>query len=330
MAAGEATRISDSVQAALSEFPDSETLIDGLSTVLDGRGIDRSVMVLDRKTNIYSSGCPSEIVRCTRASGNELHLLCKYETADGQSRGDIAYEAKVYRHVVERCGLSAPKFYGAHVDPDGRKWLVLEYLNDGALLNEALEPDALRLAARWLGRFHAALEACAGITELGFLKAYDAEYFLELADQTLRFAGELDGRFAWLASLRREFEGFAHTFLAKRLTITHGDYYLHNLLWKDGNIYPLDWELAGIKLGEWDLACLTDGWEGDTGRQCELEYKRARWPEGVPDDFAQTLGAGRLCLYFYNLGTEPNWASDSTGLWYSERLRAVGEEMGLI
>lgn len=320
----------DSTQATPSKFPGSETLLAGLRSVLNSYYGRCELTVLDREPNDYSSGCPSEIVTCVPAGGNELRLLCKYGTPGGQSRGDIDYEAKVYRHVVEHCRLPAPKFYGSHVDPDGRTWLILEYLNSGVLLNEALDPDAMCLAAGWLGRFHAAAQVLLGDQEAAFLKTYDARYYLDLARRTLEFCGESNQSFDWLRVLCGEFEGFAHTFAEKRITITHGDFYLHNLLWKGSNIYPLDWELAGIKLGEWDLACLTDGWEGETARRCELEYQRARWPEGAPEDFERTLGAGRLCLYFYNLGTEPNWASDSHGLWYSRQLRAVGEQMGLI
>jgi len=318
------------MQAALSTRPDLKTLTAGLRSVLNDRVADGQLTVLERAANSYSSGCPSEIVTCRIAGGTDLRLLCKYELPDGQSRGDVDYEATVYRHVVERSGLSAPKFYGSHIDPDGRKWLVLEYLADGTMLNETLDADFMWVAASWLGSFHAAQDKRVGSTELGFLKVYDAEYYAELARRTLRFAGDLNGSLTWLPALGKAFEEFACPLVEKSSTVTHGDFYLHNLLWKDGNVYPLDWELAGIKLGEWDLACLTDGWMGETARRCVSEYRRSRWPGGAPPEFDQTVGAGRLCLYFYNLGTDPDWACDAKGLWYSQQLRAAGEEMSLI
>jgi Phosphotransferase enzyme family len=318
------------MQSGLSKRPALKTLIACLTSVLSGHEGSNQVTVLERTPNSYASGCPSEIVRCGLADGNEIRLLCKYESTDGESTIDIGYEVEVYRRVVEQSGLSVPNFYGSYLDPDGRRWLVLEYIAEGTLLSEMLDSDAICAAARWLGKFHAAQDSRAGSAELQFLKVYDADYFIELSRRTLKFAGESEESFTWLPALCKKFAELSRSLIAKNSTVTHGDFYLHNLLWKGGCVYPLDWERAGVKPGEWDLACLTDGWNGHTERQCKLEYQRARWPGGPPADCEQTLGLGRLCLYFYNLGTEPGWASDREGLWYSRRLRRVGEEMGLI
>jgi hypothetical protein len=56
-------------------------------------------------------------------------------------------------------------------------------------------------------------------------------------------------------------------------------------------IYPVDWESAAVAAGEIDLAALTEGWPPGFVEQCELEYQRARWPEGPPTGFERRLAA---------------------------------------
>jgi thiamine kinase-like enzyme len=140
----------------------------------------------------------------------------------------------------------------------------------------------------------------------------------------------LDPSFSWLPALCQQFEDFITPVWEDRSAIAHGDYYIHNILLQDGVVYPIDWEFAGIDLPEIDLACLTDGISANTTRECERAYRQARWPGGAPDEFEQTLGAARLCLYFHNLGARPHWTSEKHGLWYSKQLRSVGEQLGMI
>src|SRR5262249_53336462 len=112
-----------------------------------------SVTVLGREKNSYAGGCPSDILNCRMHDGQERRLLCKYE--DGEARGVIEHEANVDRHVVEQSEQSAPKYYGSYVDSDHRRCLILEYIEDATPLSEALNSEAMVLAAAWLGRFHA-------------------------------------------------------------------------------------------------------------------------------------------------------------------------------
>jgi hypothetical protein len=95
-------------------------------------------------------------------------------------------------------------------------------------------------------------------------------------------------------------------------------------------IYPIDWESAGIDVGEVDLASLADGWPAEIRQECEGAYREARWSGGSPADFEQRLAAARLCLYFYKLGGEPEWATNGEFAWDSRQLRLAGERLGLI
>src|SRR5437868_4658197 len=100
-----------------SKFPDLETLTAGLTFVLNSSGFDdRQLTVRDREPNIYSSGCPSEIVTCRLSNGSELRLFCKYgadaRIGTGENRlgvepwSDVPYEVEVYRHVLQPSELT--------------------------------------------------------------------------------------------------------------------------------------------------------------------------------------------------------------------------------
>jgi hypothetical protein len=55
-------------------------------------------------------------------------------------------------------------------------------------------------------------------------------------------------------------------------------------------------------------AILTGGWPAEIVQQCELEYRRACWPDGMPADFERPLDAARLYLHFLWLGSRPDLA----------------------
>jgi hypothetical protein len=92
-------------------------------------------------------------------------------------------------------------------------------------------------------------------------------------------------------------------------------------------IYPVDWESAAVAVGEIDLAALTEGWPQAFVQQCELEYQRARWPDGPSTCFERRLAAARLYLQFRWLGSETD---RDPSLPRFERLRCEGERLGLI
>ena len=113
-------------------------------------------------------------------------------------------------------------------------------------------------------------------------------------------------------------------------TLIHGEYTPHNVLFRDGSIYPVDWESAAIAAGAIDLAGLTDRWPADVVRACEFEYERARWPDGAPAQFNQELAAARLYWQSRWLGQRPDWTTDEECLWRFDELRSAAETMGLV
>jgi hypothetical protein len=315
--------------ARRSGLPDLETLTEGLAAILDGAGPEAArPVVVEREANAYGPSARSEIVTCRTPDGRRLRLLCKYETGDLHS--SVAYEADVYRHVLPPLGVTAPAFHGSFTEGvSGRAWLVLEYLDDMTPLDELFQSDVLEQAAAWLGRFHAAGEVWLARSGPSFLKVYDGDYYRQHAERAAA-AGDTGPEAERISVAADRFAVLAAALPAPRPTVVHGDFYVHNVLVRDGAICVVDWEAAGVDLGEADLACLTDGLSKDDERRCERAYCAARWPGESPADFASTLALARLCLYFYHLGTRPGWTADEQGLWYSRRLRRLGEQMGLM
>jgi thiamine kinase-like enzyme len=292
------------------------------------------VSVLEREP--FDRGTfPSEIVTCQVDGREKLRLFCKYAADSAHPshghRGGVAYEAAIYRHVLEPLSLTAARSYGASGDeaPEAG-WLLLEYLDDAVRLDKSEEPDALFLAARWIGKFHAASEANPAHAARSFLKTYDAEYYSGWVRRTLRFAHGMHEDMHWLAPLCKNAEMFLTDTLITTQTLIHGEYYPKNILVRGRQIYPVDWESAAIAMGEIDLATLTEGWDFETAQKCGREYRRARWPRGGPPGFERTLSAARLYLFFRWLGDRPEWTTSSDAQEWFDELRSAGERLGLL
>ena len=332
-------------------LPDLQTLTINLTHVLRNHGFaGAQLSILDRQPNIYTATFPSEIVRCQLGNGRELRLLCKYGAGQSTSlsgitghRGGIPYEAAVYRHVLRTSQATTPTFYGAYSDVNtGHTCLVLAYLNNSARLQFTWKPPAaMALAARWIGRFHNDTEEYLSRASTRFLIRYDTQYYLGWARCTSLVAGHLCQRYPWLTTLCERFEDVLALLLASPPTVIHGEYYPSNVLFRGGTVYPVDWESAAVAAGEIDLAALTENWDSDIVRQCELEYQRVRWPNGPPADFERRLCSARLYLQFRWLcddftskGTgreRPKWSHEWTDpLYRLEQLRSLGECLGLI
>jgi len=325
--------------------PETHSLSSGLRSVLCVSN-GSELTILERERNAYSSGSLSDIVTCRCADGRPLRLLVKYaqypdaahyrhpsqEPFTVGSWSNVPYEAQVYREVLEPLRLSTPKFYGTYQEPgSGRLWLVLEYFDNAIPLDEQFDDSAMKLAASWLGRFHAISEQrIANKADVSCLKIHDGSYYSAFATRALAHAGRLDQSFSWLPNLCSRFKDFARSIWTVRPTITHGDYFQHNILIRDRNIHPVDWEEAAIDLGEIDLACLTYRWPASVTECCELEYKKSRWPQGSPDDFETVANAARLALYFDDIRNVANWTDRDERLTFSKEMRSLGERLGLI
>jgi hypothetical protein len=320
-----------------SLLPSLQTLTVGLTSVLRSHGsTSNQVTILRRQLNIYASSFPSEIVTCRVDDGSELRLFCKYAAGHSHNayghRGGVAYEAAVYRYLLQPSRASAPTFYGSHTDcSTGATWLILEHLENTLRVSHTPEPAAsMNVAARWIGQFHGIAKERFSNAPILFLNRYDAEYYVGWARRTSLFAGHWHQRFPCLTTLCERFEELVVLLLKAPPALIHGEYYTSNILFRNGIVYPVDWESAALAAGEIDLASLTEGWPVEVVRECEHEYQRARWPEGSPDDFELTLAAARLYLHFRWLGERPESTAAEYHLWRFEELRSSSERLGVI
>ena len=313
--------------------PDSEYLSFVLSKVLNENGYyEGKIAVLDRQPNVYTSTYPSEIVSCLLQNGRTIQIFCKYGSEKYiDPRGNIDYESKIYRSILQPLHVSSPVFYGMHNDVEKHEtWLFLEYI-DRALRLIHTETEPVIQAAGWIGKFHAATEAHLLKASQEFLLSYDVEYYLALTRQTLILSGQFHCRPAWLSTLCRRVNEVASLLLPEKQTVIHGEYYPKNILYQDGIVRPIDWQTAAIAAGEIDLATLTENWPPEVVLDCEREYQRTRWSEYVPENFFRILGAARLCLQFRYLGSQYEWRRVQGNMsWRLERLKDEGEKLGLI
>jgi aminoglycoside phosphotransferase (APT) family kinase protein len=294
------------------------------------------VAVVTREHPRSRGSYPSEVVTCRLEGSRELRLYCKYghpprgQGAHGHRRG-VGYEAEVYREVLEPLPLPTAGFHGSYTDRRGATWLLLDHIEDAVRLHRTPLSGAMVDAARWLGRFHAASEIRADDAAIGFLKRYDADYYRGWVRRTRRFGADWQPRLTWLEGLCARFEELLEELLEAPQTTVHGEYYPNNILWREGLVYPLDWETAAIGPGELDLAMLTEGWSIEVAGRCELAYRDARWPDGAPPAFERALTIARSYAQFRWLGDNWNWtiySRESPSRF--ERLRLEGELLGAI
>src|SRR5215211_2719426 len=215
-----------------SLLPNLQTLTVGLTSVLRSQ-----VTILDRQPNSYTTSFPSEIVRCRVDDGSELLLFCKYATGGHSDsayghRGGVAYEAAVYRYLLQPSRASAPTFYGSHTDcSTGATWLILEHLENTLRVSHTPEPAAsMNVAARWIGQFHGIAKERFSNAPILFLNRYDAEYYVGWARRTSLFAGPWHQRFPCLTTLCERFEELVVLLQKAPPALIHGEYYTSNIL----------------------------------------------------------------------------------------------------
>ena len=89
----------------------------------------------------------------------------------------------------------------------------------------------------------------------------------------------------------------------------------------------VDWETAGFGPGEIDLAMLTaGGWPHETCRVAEQAYAAARWPEGEPDGFAETLAAAQLYALVF-VARHAARRGELAGPWVFEQAAAAAKAL---
>ena len=266
--------------------------------------------VLKRKPNPYGSTFPTEIVTC-RLEGHDGRKTISFFVKYGRKqfdevyghRGDLPYEARVYRQVLQGLEFSTPKFYGVYKNgSDGVPWLILEYMGGGRPASWLKGPQAMVRSAGWIGEFHAANQGRIHDRQVKFLRRYDTKYYLGWAKRTRRLFRGAHAKFPWLAPLCDKFERRIPRLVETPQTIIHGEYFGSNIVDQEGLTRPIDWQSTAIGPGEVDLASLTHSWLSWIVQRCEREYTRSRWPGGTPEYFRETLDVARVYMNLRWLG----------------------------
>ena len=320
--------------ASGSHFPDDRHLEAGLAAAFNTNG-EGGPKILKRKLSPYSTTFPCEVVTCRLPGNKKMDMFCKYSAGIDYTgfghRGGPAYELAVYREVLQPIGVSAPVCYGGHVDPEsGQAWLALEYLPGALGVGKLHRSGAMVAAARWIGRFHRLTETRRMRPESTWIKAYTRQYYLGWVRRTLKSSSSLPQRLPWLETICQRAGALLEPLLEAPLSIVHGEYYPHNVLYHRERVYPVDWESAARAAGEIDIASLTEDWSAGMTRSCITAYQKERWPEGPPAGFTRRFLAARLYFCFRWLGDHEDWprySGLSAGLG---RLRRLGRELGVL
>ncbi|MDH5536298.1 MAG: aminoglycoside phosphotransferase family protein [Betaproteobacteria bacterium] len=314
-------------------LPDTDTLRRALAACLSGADGSGGLTIEDRSQNVRASSAPSEIVTCRLGNGEQLKVLCKYDAGADYSighRGGTAREALVYDKVLTPLGV-VPRFFGSYrVRESGETWLFIEYLGPRLRMPEAPHPEAMRLSARWLGRFHRLNEPRLAERDLAFLHRYDADYLFSWPHHTAQLAGPLIGEFPWLPEACARAPELLSVLCKRPQTVIHGEYYPKNILWIDTDVCPIDWESAAIGPGEIDLASLTVDWGAEVEADARREYSLARWPHGEPEGTNDALIAARLYWAFRWLGECSKWTLDPKYRWCLYEIHQLACISGLI
>jgi aminoglycoside phosphotransferase (APT) family kinase protein len=315
-------------------FPDAITLSTGLTTLLSqNKAWISPLTIVDRDPNEMVSTFASEIVTCRFGDGQEERFFCKYTAGRSHhppdARQGLAYEAEVYQHVLSGLSLPVPGYFGSYRDPaTGDCWLVLEWLDKS--LEISFTTDVLPQAATWVGQFHAITEEKLRQHLYPFLRIYSADYYRAWAHRLMRLAEPLPAQHGWVRTLCRRYEERIPLLLAAPATIIHGEFTPENVLLQQGRVVPIDWESAAVAPGEIDLAVIAWEWDDETVQACEANYQKARWPEGTPTCFAETLKAAQLYAVFHWLTGSTEWQAPQEARVQLRELREVAERLEIL
>jgi hypothetical protein len=76
-----------------------------------------------------------------------------------------------------------------------------------------------------------------------------------------------------------------------------------NILYQRKLSRPTDWQSATVAASEVGFASLTHSWNNRIVESCTREYKRSRWPHGIPRTFLNFRGCS--CLHESSMARRP-------------------------
>lgn len=329
-----------------------EEVVRCLADGLRRRGEKAAVAALDRSPYAYATSFPLEEVVVRLDDGRTLHLILKDLGWDGLL-GDARHTKPAFLYDPLRCLCTYETLlpgtgvgvacWGTLVDErSGRRLLLLERV-PGVELWQVGDLGVWASVARWLARFHQAF-AAEGPAVGGrnpHLLRYDRHLLGVWPGRALDVAtarGTAREEVRRLAEIARRYDAVVARLTSGPQQLVHGELYPSNVLVAGAgdavDVWPVDWEMAGVGSPLLDLAALTSGWESDV--QAGLvdayldELGQADGSSSDRDEVDELLDCCRLHYALQWLGWSPHWSPprEHARDWVADAL-ALGERLGL-
>ena len=277
-------------------LPTTEILAAQLSKIFPGR----SVEVIDRMPFKGSSTFPVELISCKLDNNNPIKFFGKYLGGLGPNnhghRGGVEYEIKVYDQLIQRLPLNKAHFWGqCYFEEENETLLLMEYLEGSKSLKGNPDINLYLNAASWIARMHVFFEG----NVPSFVKRYDESYYTVWLDRMLNVPEVMSAR-PWLKDMIDYFRDHINILIDTPQTLIHGEYYSKNILIRDGDAYPVDWESAACAPAEIDLASIIEARKDEVAVRIKESYVETRFGDGHFDkkDFERRLNMAQLYLHF--------------------------------
>jgi aminoglycoside phosphotransferase (APT) family kinase protein len=242
-------------------------------------------------------------------------------------------ELRVYRDLLAGANLGTARYYGSVWDRSaGRFWLLLEFVRGTEVCD--CDFQCWVAAAGWLGRMHAHFARRADLlSTCDFLVRHDARFFHSVAAGALRSAARCSPDPSnRLARVLRRYGKVVETMVAQPPTLVHGTYRPGQVLVDDHRqawrVCPVDWEMAALGSGYYDLAYIADGFDPPRLDEMVGAYRREALGAGMAIPSHDRVKAIVDC---YRLHRALNWlckAGDFPGAGEKvSRLTAMAEQL---
>jgi hypothetical protein len=314
----------------------------------------RRIVGLKRGPFVNRSSYAMEVLSVTLADGTLLDLLfkdvCRNSLTQTAQQAkplflfDPLRESLTYQRMLPSLGLGTAVCYGTVDDAAaGRSWLFLEKVS-GMELYQIGDFSVWQQTARWLAALHSAFpsrelleEATQGVP---LLRCHSAYYRCWL-DRALEFMlPNLSSPAAarGLEQLAHHYDHVIEFLAALPPTFLHGELYASNVLIQEApsghRICPVDWELAAIGPGLFDLAALVAGkWTEEEKTSLAMAYLGALPPSPKrpsAGELSRALDFCRLQVAVQWLGWSAEWhpPAEHAQDWLSEAL-TLATRLGL-
>jgi aminoglycoside phosphotransferase (APT) family kinase protein len=317
---------------------DEGTLLGCLeSTFPELFGSPSAVAGVSRSRSDLSTSYDTYIITLRLTAGEELKIFLKDFGFSQLPKEGVEQrrerELRVYRDLLAGANLGTARYYGSVWDRSGgRFWLLLEFVPGTEVCDCDFEYWVA--AAGWLGRMHAHFARRADLlSTCDFLPRHDARFFHSVAAGALRSAArcspDLSDR---LVRVLRGYGKVVETMVAQPPTLVHGTYRPGQVLvdarrqpWR---VCPVDWEMAALGSGYYDLAYIADGFEPPRLDEMVGAYRREVMGAGMTVPSHDRVKAVVAC---YRLHRALNWLNKAGGLPGREetvsRLTGMAEQL---